>query len=85
MTNGNQPELVLFQEFLAAMIQQGDPSLTPEDVVFSWREAHPLDEVDEREVEAIQEALDDYEKGDRGVPLEQFLERFSRYRKADGV
>ncbi|MBX9678354.1 MAG: hypothetical protein K2X38_06290 [Gemmataceae bacterium] len=83
MTNGNQPELVLFQEFLASKIQQGDPGLTPEEVLLDWREEHPLEEIDEREVKAIQEALDDYEKGDRGVPLEEFMERFSRYRKAD--
>jgi hypothetical protein len=83
MSKGNQPELVLFQEYLASKIQQGDPSLTLEEVVCSWREEHPVEDIDEREVEAIQEALGDYEKGDRGIPLEQFMERFSRYRKAE--
>jgi hypothetical protein len=67
----DQPnEAAQFYLFLGEQVGRGTDK-SPEDLLDDWRESHPLD--DEALVADIQEALDDMDAGDRGVPAEQFL------------
>jgi len=83
MTHGNKSEIHLFQEFISERIRQGDNSISPEDLLWIWREEHPLPETEEDELEAIRVALEAYDKGDRGIPLEDLLERYPELKKAE--
>lgn len=71
MTSPASSELRDFLRFLGEKINAGHPSLSPEEVVAEWRTLHPLP-TDPEDLEAIQEALDDIENGDTGIPLEEF-------------
>jgi hypothetical protein len=66
-------ELAAFQAFLTEKLQKGGPRPSPEEAVDEWRELHPEPEIDEEEVAAIQEAIDDMNAGDRGRPVEEVI------------
>jgi hypothetical protein len=66
-------ELAAFQAFLTEKLKNGGPRPSPEEVVDEWRDLHPEPEIDEDEVAAIQEALDDMANGDRGRPFEEVM------------
>ncbi|HEY1377867.1 MAG TPA: hypothetical protein VGF55_13795 [Gemmataceae bacterium] len=65
-------ELREFHRFLGEKMNAGEASLSPEDVLDEWRSLHP----DPDDVAAIQEAIDDLENGDTGVPFEEFDQDF---------
>lgn len=65
-------ELEAFQAFLTEKLKNGGPRPSPEEAVDEWRELHP-EEIDEEEVAAIQEALDDMAAGDRGRPADEVM------------
>ena len=69
-------ELREFHRFLTDKLGAGGADLSPEEALDEWRQLHPPSEFSEEDVAAIQEALDDVSKGDRGIPLEEFDRAF---------
>ena len=63
-------ELHVFRDFLNEKLQNGGAGLSPEDALDEFRDLHPDPEEDD--VAAIQAAIDDFERGERGMPLEEF-------------
>jgi hypothetical protein len=66
-------ELESFHKFLGYQLANGDPGLTPEECIDLWRASNPAADESPADVQAIKDALDDMESGDRGVPLQEFL------------
>ncbi len=66
------PDLRDFHRFVGEKVNNGEASLSPEEVLDEWRMLHPAPEAIEEDVAAIQEAIDDMENGDRGIPFEEF-------------
>jgi hypothetical protein len=60
-----------FHRFLTDKLSNGGGQLSPEEVLDEWRQDHPEPEIDEDEIAAIQEALDDMANGDRGRPFDE--------------
>ncbi len=69
-------ELKSFHRFLGDQLAHGGSTLTPKECLDLWREQNPPDDEVEADTEAIWEALDDMEAGDRGQPLQEFLAEF---------
>jgi hypothetical protein len=65
-------ELREFHRFLGEKVNNGGAVLTPEDALDEWRDLHP----DPADIAAIQEAIEDMENGDVGIPLQQFHREF---------
>jgi hypothetical protein len=65
-------ELRDFHRFLGDKLSSDGIELSPEEVLDEWRRLHPQTQTFEEDVAAIQEALDDMAKGDRGIPFDQF-------------
>jgi len=61
-------ELIEFHRFVGEKVSNGGANLSPEEVLDEWRLLHP----DDDDMAAIQEAIDDLENGDVGIPLEEF-------------
>ncbi|HZZ78698.1 MAG TPA: hypothetical protein VFE62_09275 [Gemmataceae bacterium] len=66
-------ELREFHRFVGEKLKNGGARLTPEDVVEEWRDQHPEVEFED-DSEAIQEAIDDMENGDKGRPFDEVME-----------
>ncbi len=65
-------ELQEFHGFLSAKLNNGSANLTPEEVLDEWRELHPDPfEDEEDDVAAIQAAIDDMERGEVGISLDE--------------
>ena len=66
-----------FYEFVGAHLAEGRAHMTPEEVLISWHEYldGPPNEPED-DLEAIQEALDDIENGDVGMPFEEWVREF---------
>jgi hypothetical protein len=65
-------ELREFHRFLTDKLNADGIDLSPEEALDEWRRLHPLTNTFDEDVAAIQEALDDMAKGDRGIPFDQF-------------
>jgi hypothetical protein len=65
-------ELTAFHAFLTEKLKNGSPHPSPEQALDEWRETNP-EEIDEEEVKAIQEAIDDMEAGDHGRPADEVM------------
>jgi hypothetical protein len=65
-------ELREFHRFLSDKVDADSTDLSPEEAVDEWRRLHPSKEAFDEDVGAIQEALDDKAKGDRGISFDQF-------------
>jgi hypothetical protein len=65
-------ELRAFHRFLGAKLENGGADLWPEEALEEWRELHPQPWDDEDDVAAIQAALDDEDRGEKGISLEEF-------------
>lgn len=65
-----------FHRFLGEKVSRESAPLSPEEALDEWRAQHPLPEADAEELAAIQEAIDDMEKGDRGIPFTDFDREF---------
>jgi hypothetical protein len=84
-------ELQEFALFIQATLDAGETSLTPEEVLDSWRLEHPTEEQFEENVRAIQLALDEMNEGERGIEAAEYIkllrERLGvrRANRADGA
>lgn len=77
-------ELQEFHRFLSEKLRGLSTDMSPEQALDEWRRVHPDDASFEEDVAAIQEALDDVAKGERGIPFEQFDREFrARYQIPD--
>jgi hypothetical protein len=65
-------ELHDFYRFVGDKVNNGGSSLSPEEVLDEWRILHPAPSKVEEDIAAIQEAIDDLEKGDTGIPFDEF-------------
>jgi hypothetical protein len=72
MSTRSLNELGEFHRFVGEKVNNGGPSMSPEDVLDEWRDLHPSAEVADSDAAAIQEAIDDMENGDTGIPFEEF-------------
>ena len=76
MSSGVESELVSFHRFVADQLKQGQRDVSPEEALDLWRTQHPSQELADDTVLAVQEALDDMQAGDQGLPLDQFDREF---------
>jgi hypothetical protein len=67
-----------FHRFLGEKVGCGGAPLSPEEAQDEWRAQHPVPGANAEELAAIQEAMDDMEKGDRGIPFTEFDHGFRR-------
>lgn len=75
MATDHSGELSAFNQFVTTQVATG-ANLTPEEAVEQWRAMHPSD-ADAADLHAaIQEALDDIEAGDKGMPFDDFMREF---------
>lgn len=65
-----------FHQFVGEKVGNGGAALSPEDVLDEWRMLHPDPEAIAEDVAAIQEALDEIENGETGIPFEEFDQAF---------
>lgn len=68
-------ELQEFAQFVQAKLAAGETKLSPEEVVDQWRDAHPTEEEFEENVQAIQEALDQMNAGEKGITAAESVRR----------
>lgn len=61
-----------FHRFVGEKVENGRVSLSPEEVLDEWRILHPDSEAVAEDIAAIQEAIDDMEKGDTGISFDEF-------------
>jgi hypothetical protein len=71
-------ELRAFHRFLTEKLGADGIDLSPEEALDEWRRLHPQAEAFDEDVAAIQEALDDMAKGDRGIPFDEFDRDFRK-------
>lgn len=74
-------ELARFHHFVAHQLQEGHVEFSPEEALDLWRQQHPAADDFEETVAELQEALQDMENGDEGVPFEQFDREFRKRHK----
>ncbi|HEY2880997.1 MAG TPA: hypothetical protein VGJ15_01155 [Pirellulales bacterium] len=84
MSIETENELLNFYAFIGQQIELKQGNMSPEDALDRWRDDHPVEEEDEDTIEALKEAIADYEAGDRGIPLEQFQKEFRRRHNLGG-
>lgn len=77
-------ELLEFHRFLTDKLRADQIDLSPEEALDEWRRLHPQSQGGIEEVTAIQEALDDMAKGDRGIPFDQFDRDFRKRHNLPG-
>ena len=65
-------ELRDFHQFLGEKLKGGRINWSPEEALDEWRRLHPDDQAPADDLAAIQEALADLARGDRGLPFEEF-------------
>jgi hypothetical protein len=70
-------DLLSFHQFVAEKMSSGSENLSPEEVLDQRRTLHPAPgATDPEDLAAIQEAIDDMEAGDKGVPFADFDREF---------
>lgn len=74
-------DLLHFHRFVTDKVANGEDALTPEEALDEWRAMHPAPDTREADVAAIQEAIDDIENGDNGVPFAEFDRAFRARRQ----
>jgi hypothetical protein len=77
-------ELRDFHRFLSDKLSDGHIDCSPEEALDEWRRLHPDAQADDEELAAIQEALNDMAKGDRGIPFEEFDRDFRKRQNVPG-
>jgi hypothetical protein len=65
-----------FHRFVGEKISNGSAALSPEEALEEWRLLHPDPSATAEDIAAIQEAIDDMENGDAGVPFDEFDKEF---------
>lgn len=81
MKTHSQSDLSDFYRFVGEKVHQARASMSPEEVLDEWRTLHPDPHAMEEDAAAIQEAIDDRECGDAGIPFEEFDREFRARRK----
>lgn len=76
-SNSHQ-ELASFHHFIGEQLNTGQPSMSPEEALETWRLQNRSPVEYEADVRAIKEALDDMDAGDAGIPLEEYLAEFEK-------
>ena len=77
-------ELREFHRFLGAKLENGGAELLPEEALDEWRQLHPEPWDEEDDVAAIQASIDEFDKGERGMPFEDFMrEMRAKYNLSD--
>jgi hypothetical protein len=71
-------ELREFHRFLTDKLSADGIDLSPEEALDEWRRLHPQTQAFDEEVAAIQEAVDDMAKGDRGILFDDFDRDFPK-------
>lgn len=71
-------DLNQFQAFAKVAIAQSGDRLTLDDLWDQWRLEHPTQEEFEEDVLAVKEAIDDMERGDRGIPFDQHIDEMRK-------
>ncbi len=71
-------ELRNFHRFLSEKLSAEGIELSPEEALDEWRRQYPQTQATEEDVAAVQEALDDMAKGDRGMAFEEFDRDFRK-------
>jgi archaellum component FlaC len=71
-------ELASFHQFLSVKMNEFGSRVSPEEVLDLWRATHPSKFDFEQDVKAVQEALDDMQAGDGGIPVNEFDAGFRR-------
>lgn len=69
-------ELGRFHQFVRDCLDGPRASLSPEEALDLWRVQHPTLEEFESSLRAVREAIEDMERGDRGVTIEEFERDF---------
>ncbi len=75
-------ELLSFHNFVAEQLKAGDSCLSPAEALELWRLQNRTPEEFEADVQAIREALGDFDAGEVGTPVDVFVEEF---RKRHGI
>ena len=76
MTTQSVNELGDFHRFVTEKVHKGETALSPEQILDEWRILRPDPYAQEDEMAAIQEAIDDMDDGDDGVPIDEFDRNF---------
>ena len=76
MNTPSRNELYDFHQFVGNLVKNNSAVRSPEDALQEWRALHPDAEAAAVENAAIQEAIDDLEAGDEGIPFEEFDRAF---------
>jgi hypothetical protein len=71
-------ELRDFHQFVGEVLRGAGIDWSPEQAVDEWRRLRAASPASDEDVAAIQEALVDMAKGDRGIPYEEFDRDFRR-------
>ena len=71
-------ELREFHRFLTDKLSADGIDVSPEEALDEWRRVHPQNQAFDEDVAAIQEALDDMAKGDRGILWDEFDPEFRK-------
>jgi hypothetical protein len=69
-------ELIDFYRFIGDKLSKGETWLSPEETLDEWRMEHPDEEQAADDLQAIKEAVADFEAGDRGIPIDEFDRQF---------
>jgi hypothetical protein len=69
-------ELSEFHRFLGEKLNHGDTVVSPEEALDEWRAQHATEDDEQDDLEAIKEAIADFDAGDRGIPIEEFDREF---------
>ena len=81
MPTNIENELASFHKFLTERLKEDEVDLSPEEALDLWRSEHPTLREQSETVMALREALNDMDRGDRGISFEQFDREFQQ-RKA---
>jgi hypothetical protein len=83
MATDARHDLLSFHQFVTDQLKTGEPTLSPEEAVEVWRLCNRTREEYDEDVAAIREALEDLDAGEKGMPLEQFLDEFRKRHNLD--
>jgi hypothetical protein len=76
MSTPRANELQEFHRFVGEKVTHGGRFLSPEDILKEWRTLHPIPEMADEDLAAIQEAIDDMANGDQGMGFAEFDREF---------
>jgi hypothetical protein len=84
MSTDAQHDLLSFHQFVTTQLNLGRSELSPEEALDEWRLHNRSPEEYAADVQAIREALDDMESGDKGTPVDEFLQEFRNRHRLSG-